>query len=187
MIYLIAGTTHTGKTLLAQKLIETCHYPCISIDHLKMGLIRSGLCLLSPEDSEEELTAFLWPVVREMIKTAIENGQNMIVEGCYIPFCYQEDFAADYLSRIRFYCLIFSENYIKSRFHDIIRYENRIEQRQDSLAGYLSQAEFAAENARNLAECQRYRQDYILIDEEYDADAYVRRIVTAQAESGGRS
>ena len=42
MIILITGATHTGKTLLAQKMLEEYSYPYLSIDHLKMGLIRSG-------------------------------------------------------------------------------------------------------------------------------------------------
>jgi hypothetical protein len=50
MIYLIAGTTHTGKTVLAQKLLERYHVPYLSIDHLKMGLIRSGRTALTPMD-----------------------------------------------------------------------------------------------------------------------------------------
>ena len=41
MIILIAGASHTGKTALAQKLLEKYQYPYLSIDHLKMGLIRS--------------------------------------------------------------------------------------------------------------------------------------------------
>lgn len=85
MIILITGATHTGKTLLAQRMLERFHYPYLSVDHLKMGLIRSGNTSLTVED-DEELTEYLWPIVREMIKTAIENKQNLIVEGCYIPF-----------------------------------------------------------------------------------------------------
>ena len=85
MIILITGASHTGKTLLAQRMIEKFHYPCLSIDHLKMGLIRSANTQLTPED-DDKLTNYLWPIVREMIKTAIENRQNLIVEGCYVPF-----------------------------------------------------------------------------------------------------
>lgn len=55
------------------------------MDHLEMGLIRSGNTDLTPED-DNELEAYLWPIVREMIKTAIENRQNLVVEGGYIPF-----------------------------------------------------------------------------------------------------
>lgn len=34
MIILIAGTTHTGKTKLAQTLLERFRYPTLSLDHL---------------------------------------------------------------------------------------------------------------------------------------------------------
>ena len=92
MIILIAGDTHTGKTLLAQRLLEKYKYPYLSIDHLKMGLIRSGQCGLSADSSDAELTEYLWPIVREMIKTCIENSQNQIVEGCYIPFGWEKEY-----------------------------------------------------------------------------------------------
>lgn len=42
MIILITGASHTGKTLLAQKFLEKYHFPYLSLDLLKMGLIRSG-------------------------------------------------------------------------------------------------------------------------------------------------
>ena len=60
------------KTLFAQKLLEKYKYPYLSIDHLKMGLIRSGQTNLTVED-DEQLTKYLWSIVVEMIKTAIEN------------------------------------------------------------------------------------------------------------------
>ena len=90
MIMLISGASHTGKTLLAQRLLQKYQYPYLSIDLLKMGLIRSGSTTLTPED-DRELEAYLWPILREIIKTAIENRQNLIVEGCYIPFDWEAD------------------------------------------------------------------------------------------------
>jgi len=127
MIILIAGASHTGKTALAQKLLEEYKYPYLSIDHLKMGLIRSNNTELTPTSDDSDITVYLWPIVREMIKTAIENEQNLIVEGCYIPFDWQKDFEKEYLENIRYYCLIFSENYIKKNFEDIKKYANVIE------------------------------------------------------------
>ena len=106
MIILITGASHTGKTALAQKLLEKYKYPYLSIDHLKMGLIRSGNTKLTPMSDDSELTEYLWPIVKEMIKTAIENEQNLIVEGCYIPPYWKEDFSLDYLKHIKFYCLV---------------------------------------------------------------------------------
>ena len=102
MVILITGASYTGKTLLAQKLLEKYKYPYLSIDHLKMGLIRSSNTKLTPLSEDSELTDYLWPIVREMIKTAIENNQNLIVEGCYIPFDWSKDFSEEYLLNIKY-------------------------------------------------------------------------------------
>ena len=116
MIILITGASHTGKTLLAQRMLEKYKYPYLSIDHLKMGLIRSGNTELTPED-DNALTDYLWPIIREMIKTAVENRQNLIVEGCYIPFGWRQDFDEWYLPSIRFICLAMTEKYIEDHFN----------------------------------------------------------------------
>ena len=128
MIILITGASHTGKTLLAQRMLEKYKYPYISIDHIKMGLIRSGNTELTPED-DDKLTQYLWPIVRELIKTAIENDQNLIVEGCYIPFDWRKDFDDEYLKAIRFICLAFSDSYIETHFDDIKDHASDIESR----------------------------------------------------------
>ena len=130
MITLITGATHTGKTLLAQRMLEKEKTPYLSIDHLKMGLIRSGNTGLTPED-DDALVDYLWPIVREMVKTAIENRQNLIVEGCYIPFDWRRDFDERYLPSIRFLCLAMSEGYIRSHFADIKEHAFDIEARLD--------------------------------------------------------
>ena len=80
MILLIAGSTHTGKTALAQRLLERYHIPYLSIDHLKMGLIRSQYTKLTPSQ-DEALCDYLWPILKEIIKTNLENEQNLIIEG----------------------------------------------------------------------------------------------------------
>ena len=118
MVILITGASHTGKTLLSQRLIERTHFMCLSIDHLKMGLIRSGKTPLTPYD-DDKLTPYLWSIVREIVKTAIENRQNLIVEGCYIPFDWEKDFSPEYLSEIRYLCLVMSGDYIRTHFGDI--------------------------------------------------------------------
>ncbi len=130
MIIIITGASHTGKTVLAQRMLEKYKYPYLSIDHLKMGLIRSGNTDLTPED-DDELTGCLWPIVREMIKTAIENKQNLIVEGCYIPFDWRKDFGDEYLSEIRFICLAMTNAYIDAHFDDIKEHGSDIENRKD--------------------------------------------------------
>ena len=166
MIILIAGASHTGKTALAQKLLEKYKYPYLSIDHLKMGLIRSGNTKLTPMNDDYELTEYLWPIVREMIKTAIENKQNLIVEGCYIPFDWQKDFASDYLENIKYYCLVMSEKYIRNHFVDIKKYANVIENRLDDECCTMESV--LEDNAEVLSLAQKHNVNYILIEDEYE-------------------
>ena len=165
MIILIAGATHTGKTVYAQKLLEKYKYPYLSIDHLKMGLIRSGQTELTPMD-DDKLTAYLWPIIREMVKTAIENQQSLIVEGCYIPFDWQKDFSQDYLKRIQYVCLVMTRQYIENHFADIQKHANVIEHRLDD--SDLNREALIAENEYNLAQCLAFQLPYILIDGEYN-------------------
>ena len=167
MIILITGASHTGKTRLAQKLLEKYGYPYLSLDHLKMGLIRSGQTDLTPAD-DDKLTEYLWPITREMIKTAIENNQNLIIEGCYIPFDWKDDFSKDYLTEIKYICLVMSEEYIRNNFESIKQYANVIEQRLDD-SGYTMES-LLTENAEVLKQCKRYKVDYLMIDKEYKVD-----------------
>lgn len=167
MIILITGASHTGKTALAQNLLERYKFPYLSIDHLKMGLIRSGNTELTPLSDDEDLTEYLWKIVREMIKTAVENKQNLIVEGCYIPFDWQKDFTSEYLENIRYICLVMSEKYIRNHFADIKGYANVIENRLDDDCTLESVLE---DNEKVLELAQKYRQNYVLIDDEYRVD-----------------
>lgn len=166
MIILITGASHTGKTALAQKLLEKHKYPYLSIDHLKMGLIRSGNTELTPMD-DDDLTVYLWPIVREIIKTAIENKQNLIVEGCYIPFDWAKDFEKEYLYDIKYYCLVMSKNYIKNHFCDIKKYANIIESR---VADDCNLESVLDDNAKVLRLAKKHKVNYLLIDEKYKID-----------------
>lgn len=170
MIILIAGASHTGKTLLASRLIEKYVYQgrvysCLSLDLLKMGLIRSGNTALTPYD-DEKLTPYLWSIAREIIRTALENNQNLIVEGCYIPFDFMNDFTADQRDEIKYICLVMTRSYILTHTDDITRFASVIEKRPDDTVDI---PELIADNERNLAECRARGLGFILIDEDYDA------------------
>lgn len=168
MIVLIMGSSHSGKTNLSQKLLEKYKYPYLSIDHLKMGLIRSKNTDLTPVSDDNKLTDYLWPIVCEIIKTAIENNQNLIVEGCYIPFDFKKYFDREYLENIKAYCLVMSEKYIKKNFDDIKKYANIIEKRKDDSDYTIESA--LKENILTLELSKKHNVDYILIDDIYDVD-----------------
>ena len=165
MIILITGASHTGKTLLAQRLLEKYKVPYMSIDHLKMGLIRSGMTGLTPMD-DEALTEYLWPVIREIMKTAIENRQNLIIEGCYIPFGWRKDFDERYLPSIRFVCLAMSEQYIEDHFGEIIEHESEIESR--SVAADCTIDSLKTDNTSIIEGFQHVGEPVVLIDSNYE-------------------
>ena len=167
MVILIAGSSHTGKTLLAQQLLEKYKYPYLSIDHLKMGLIRSENTNLTVSE-DKKLTEYLWNIVKEIIKTNIENDQNIIIEGCYIPFDWKKYFKENYLKKIKYICLIMTEEYIKNNFNKIIEYENSIENR--IVKGDININKIIQENKYNLEMCKRFQSKYILIDKKYKID-----------------
>ena len=165
MIIIITGASHVGKTVLAQKMLEKYKYPYVSIDHIKMGLIRSGNTKLTPED-DDQLTDYLWPIVREMIKTAIENKQNMIVEGCYIPYDWRKDFNDEYLAEIRFICLAMTESYIDEHFSDIKEHGSDIEKRiddSDCTKDYIK-----AENQKVMEGFRSVGEQIIVINDDYE-------------------
>ena len=168
MIILITGASHTGKTLLAQKMLEKYKYPYLSIDHLKMGLIRSGNTALTPMSNDQDLTAYLWPIVREMVKTAIENNQHLVVEGCYIPFDWKKDFEPEYLQHIRYVCLVMSEDYIRRHFDDIKRYASVIEHRLDDSDCTLESV--LEDNRHVFALAKQHGVNTVLFDEKYEID-----------------
>lgn len=167
MVVLIAGSTHSGKTLLAQRLLEKYKYPYLSIDHLKMGLIRSGNTKLTVED-DKELTEYLWKIIKEIIKTNIENKQNIIIEGCYIPFDWKKDFGKEYLKEIKYVCLIMTEEYINSNYNNIQQYSNIIENR--IYDENINKEELIRENKYNLEMSKKYNNKYILIDDKYEVN-----------------
>lgn len=132
-----------------------------------MGLIRSGYTNLTPTSTDNELTNYLWPIVREIIKTAVENEQNLILGGCYIPYNWQKDFSDKYLKNIRCYYLVMIKNYIINHFNDIKLYSNVIEKRLDD---NIELENIINDNETFYKRAVENNQQYFLIDDEYKVD-----------------
>ncbi|MBQ5387347.1 MAG: adenylate kinase [Lachnospiraceae bacterium] len=166
MVIIVTGASHCGKTLLAQKILEKYKYPYLSIDHLKMGLIRSGNTALMPED-DDLLTRYLWPIVREIIKTAIENEQNLIVEGCYIEYGWREDFSDEYLNHIKFVCLAMSDEYIDNHFNEIVSHASDLEKRKYD--GDCTKELLKRDNLCFISGFQHMGETVTIIEDDYES------------------
>lgn len=177
MIVILTGATHTGKTRLAQLMLEKYRIPYVSEDHIKMGLIRSGYTDLTPAD-DDKMTAYLWPIIREMIKTAVENRQSLIVEGCYVPFDWKADFPAEYRENIRYICLGMTDAYIDANFGLIKACASCIEARLDD--SYCTIENLKRENRYYREGCAAHQLEICLIDEDYETS--IERIVSSLKE-----
>lgn len=175
MVILITGASHVGKTMLSQRLLEELKFPYFSLDHLKMGLIRSKNTQITVFD-DEKLTPYLWNITKEIIKTAIENKQNLIIEGCYIPPDFTKDFSEEYLKEIRFIALVMSRNYIENNINDIKKFASVVEKHIDGNA--LGKEYFAEENEKVIRNLNKYKLEYYLIDENYNTDEIINYIKT---------
>lgn len=166
MIWLLTGASHTGKTTLALRILAARPRLSLSLDLLKMGCIRGGLTALTPED-DDALADFLWPVVRGILRTALENGQDLLVEGGYIPEDWAEDFTADERRSIRFCGLVMTEPYIRTHWADILGHENAAEKRKTS---DFTLEDALADNAQLEAACLRRGLPILYIREDWERD-----------------
>jgi 2-phosphoglycerate kinase len=173
MVYLIGGSSHVGKTLLAQKLMESSGYPYTSLDHLKMGFIRSGMTELTVED-DFAMRYWMWPFVTGMIKTVIENGQNIIFEGCYIPAEWQDSFSEEERSHIKCLFIVMSEAYIRDHITDIVDYANVIEKRLEDEVD-VERLVRCSEGFKK--ECEEYGVPYYIIDGEFCLDDILNTVM----------
>ncbi len=167
MILLVDGATHTGKTNFAQYMLERYRFPYLCLDHIKMGLIRAKKVDFTPED-DEKIQEYLWPIVVGIIQTAIENNQNLLVEGCYIPEDWREEFEAEYLKEIRYLCLVMSEEYIRKHYDEIKEYANVIEKRKKEDVPPME--ELIKENQAYFQRCITHDYECCLIEDEYHID-----------------
>ena len=177
MILLITGASHTGKTVLAQRLLERTGMPYLSIDHLKMGLIRSGNTALTPED-DGELTGYLWPIVREIVKTAVENRQDLIGEGCYMPPDWRKDFDEGYLAKIRFLCLAMTDEYVDARFDEITAHASDVEARLDD--GWCTPERLKEENRLYAERFAKAGETVVTIGEDWERSAETAAALLAE-------
>ena len=185
MVILIGGSSHVGKTLVAHRLVKKLGYECLSLDSIKEAFMKTQLG--SPGTrSDYQMRYWMWPFVSEIIKHAIHNGRNLIVEGCYIPAEWAESFSEIELSEIRCVFIIMSENYLR-RYEDEVRvHANDIEKRR---CDFIDIPRLINCSLEFKEDCLRTGTYYIEIDGPYDdeslTDAVESVIEDAHPRDGG--
>ncbi|WP_219836171.1 2-phosphoglycerate kinase [Paenibacillus sp. R14(2021)] len=175
MIILISGNSKMGKTYMAQNLLDTYKIPYFSIDHLKMGIYRGiANCGFTPMDSTIYIGDKLWPIIKGIIMTAIENNQSLIIEGCYILPHYLQEFEKFYSDNIISVFLGFSNSYIMENYEEkILKYRNIVENRGELTPEDTSDftiEEYLKENDRFRRSCAAAGEKFFEIDRSYEEE-----------------
>lgn len=169
MIILIGGAGCVGKTLLAQRLLERYKFPYLSLDHLKMGIIRSGAdCGFTAESRDELISKKLWPIVRGIIMTAVENRQNLIIEGCYLPPDKIAALPAEYREQIISFYLALGYTYAQEHYAAVISHRSDIEARL--YPEERTAKEIAEENDRTISMCRITGAKCFVIEKDYEGE-----------------
>lgn len=169
MVILIGGIGCTGKTLFAHQLMVQTNIPYFPLDHLMMGIYR-GIpnCGFTPMDGQFVLGEKMWPVIKALIMTNIENEHSIIFEGVQLLPHLVQDFPADYLESILSVFLLFSDRYIKDNFDDkILKYRSAIENRSD--IDDITVDSLIGETRRLKEHCINNGIVFVEIEDDFDA------------------
>lgn len=179
MIILIGGPSNTGKTFLAQQLLERYKYPYYSMDHIKMGICRSDQdCGFTPMDEDTHIAKAIWPMIREIIKTAIENKQSLIVEGVYFLPEHTSEFEPEYREKIVPLFLAFTDQYVNDHYECcIVGRRSVIEEKE---CEDRPKETFLLAHRKTRKSCQIHHARMFLVDQDYEktiqeAIAYIDR------------
>jgi hypothetical protein len=102
MLFLVSGTSRSGKTLIAKKILADKQVPYMSLDWLMMGF-NDGIPeygihhLLWPNEISEKMAPFL----RGMIDSMLVDGMDYVIEGEAMLPQLVGDLAEKYPDKIR--------------------------------------------------------------------------------------
>ena len=164
MIVLIGGISAVGKTSIAKSLLTRRGIPYFSIDMLMMGMYRGiDNCGFTPLSPLEEIVEKIWPIVREMIKTDIENNLDYLFEGFQILPRHIPAISDIYRKDILAYFITFSEKFIAENYEMIKKRRSEVENRSD-IEGKES---MIANSKRLIEEGNHYNQKISVIERTY--------------------
>lgn len=169
MVYLIGGASCSGKTTIAKEIMENKKINYLSLDNLKMGLVRTGLSKVlnfNIDDNDQLIKKNIWPIVKEIIKTVIENCQDLVIEGVYIDEDDLNNFSIEYSKFIKSVFIVFSEKYIKNNYNTIIKYLS-ISENKDYDESYMTITNFIKMHKKEKELCEKNKIKYIEINDNY--------------------
>jgi hypothetical protein len=126
MLYLVSGTSRSGKTLIAEQLLEQKQIPYMSLDWLMMGF-TNGMPQLGIHDKlfPDEIAKRLWSFFKAMCESMLYLEIDYIIEGeAMLPELIQE-LLDKYPDKIKICFVGYTDIDIDQKAQDIKTYSTR--------------------------------------------------------------
>ena len=123
MIYIISGTSRSGKTLIAQKFMQKRGIPYLSLDWLVMGF-TNGIPEYGIHDKlwPNEIAERLWDYLKAMLESIIWSESDIIIEGEAVLPELIIDFLKKHPKRIRVCFLGYAHVSVPQKLEEVYEY-----------------------------------------------------------------
>ncbi|MFP7219286.1 adenylate kinase [Bacillus subtilis] len=165
MLYLIGGSSRSGKTTTAKRMLAETKIPYFSLDYLMMG-IANGVpeMEVNPTDGDLKNGQRLWKIVNPLMTAMVENKIDYIIEGVQLIPSHVSKFEQHYLGNVKTCFIgiaeIDIENSVeKMKFHSSMT-ENDGLRNLDHLQFKLELERIKTDSTRIREECKKYNLQY---------------------------
>jgi hypothetical protein len=123
MIYIISGTSRSGKTFLAQKIMKKRGIPYLSLDWLVMGF-TNGIPEYGIHDKlwPYEIAERLWDYLKAMLESIIWSESDIVIEGEAVLPELIINFLKKHPSRIRVCFLGYAHVSVPQKVEEVYEY-----------------------------------------------------------------
>jgi hypothetical protein len=123
MLYLISGTSRSGKTLMARKLMAQENLPYLSLDWLIMGF-TNGVPEYGIHDKlfPDEIAKRFWSFFRAMCVSMIWTGDDCVIEGEAILPELIDELLKEFPDQIRIVFVGYTDVDIDQKVRDVKRF-----------------------------------------------------------------
>ncbi|KUP37653.1 adenylate kinase [Bacillus halotolerans] len=165
MLYLIGGSSRSGKTTTAKRMLAETKIPYFSLDYLMMG-IANGVpeMEVNPTDGDLKNGQRLWKIMNPLMTAMVENKIDYVIEGVQLIPSHVSKFEQRYLGNVKTCFIGIAEIDIENSIDKMKFYSSMTEndglRNLDHLQIKSELKRIKTDSIRIKEECQKYNLQY---------------------------
>jgi hypothetical protein len=187
MLYLIGGTSRSGKSIISRKLLAEKGIPFLPLDAVVMGFAH-GIPEYGIHDKlfPNEIAKRMWKFTKALCETLLYLGKDYVVEGEAILPENVSDLANEHGNKIKACFLGYCETTPEQKVHEIKTYQVDLDDWlakesdayiRDHVTNMIGYSNFIRE------ECRTYQMPYFDVSRDFNltVDVAVRYLIERQS------